>query len=299
MELQWPLILFTTFIAWSAGLFGAQGAMALVKGPDGKRGVARKAQMPALIVSVVLLAIGGIAVFFHLQHWERIFNGFGHITSGITQELIAIVVFFIVIVAYFIMLRRAEVEGTVPVWCAVIAIVISLVLAAICAHSYMMESRPTWNSVLQLLSVVGAAVLLGPATLAVIMTLCKDDMKPIGTPMIVGAVIGAVCTIAYAVYLQFSGDLYVDVPYYFDGTNPTKGMTDPSSVIASLVLIIWGGAVVVGGVIPVIASILAKKLDKPLAWKILSIVVVACGIAGAIFLRMAFYELGFTVFMLY
>ena len=29
MELQWPLILFTTFVAWSAGLFGAQGAAAL------------------------------------------------------------------------------------------------------------------------------------------------------------------------------------------------------------------------------------------------------------------------------
>ena len=35
MELQWPLILFTTFVAWSAGLFGAQGAAALIiKIPD-------------------------------------------------------------------------------------------------------------------------------------------------------------------------------------------------------------------------------------------------------------------------
>ena len=29
MELQWPLILFTTFVAWSAGLFGAQGLAVL------------------------------------------------------------------------------------------------------------------------------------------------------------------------------------------------------------------------------------------------------------------------------
>ena len=47
--------------------------------------------MPAWVVSAVLLAAGGIAVFFHLEHWERIFNGFGHITSGITQELIGCV----------------------------------------------------------------------------------------------------------------------------------------------------------------------------------------------------------------
>ena len=62
MELQWPLILFTTFVAWSAGLFGAQG-LAVLSG-EGKR-----AQLPALIGSVVLLAIGGVAVFFHLEHW--------------------------------------------------------------------------------------------------------------------------------------------------------------------------------------------------------------------------------------
>ena len=23
--------------------------------------------------------VSGIAVFFHLQHWDRIFNGFGHL----------------------------------------------------------------------------------------------------------------------------------------------------------------------------------------------------------------------------
>ena len=85
MELQWPLILFTTLVAWSAGLFGTQALMAVF-------GVGKRAQVPAWVASAVLLAAGGIAVFFHLEHWERIFNGFGHLTSGITQELIAIVV---------------------------------------------------------------------------------------------------------------------------------------------------------------------------------------------------------------
>ena len=41
-------------------------------------GQGTRAQMPALITSAVLLVVGGIAVFFHLEHWERIFNGFGH-----------------------------------------------------------------------------------------------------------------------------------------------------------------------------------------------------------------------------
>ena len=61
MEMQWPLILFTLFMAWSAGVFGTAAVLALAGG--GKR-----VQMPALVTSVVLLAVGGIAVFFHLEH---------------------------------------------------------------------------------------------------------------------------------------------------------------------------------------------------------------------------------------
>ena len=95
MELQWPLILFTTFVAWSAGLFGAQGAAALA-------GEGRRAQMPALIGSAALLAVGGVAVFFHLEHFERIFNGFGNPTSGITQELVCVVVVGALMVVAFV-----------------------------------------------------------------------------------------------------------------------------------------------------------------------------------------------------
>ena len=107
MELQWPLILFTSFMAWAAGLFATQALYAL-------RGKAGKTQLTALIVSVVLLAVGGIAVFMHLEHWERIFNGFGHLTSGITQELIAIVIMAIIMVIYFVFLRRTRDDVQVP-----------------------------------------------------------------------------------------------------------------------------------------------------------------------------------------
>ncbi|WP_449133777.1 DmsC/YnfH family molybdoenzyme membrane anchor subunit, partial [Senegalimassilia sp.] len=65
MELQWPLILFTTLIAWACGVFGVQGVLAL-------KGAGKKSQQLLAVLSCVLLALGGIAVFFHLQHWERI-----------------------------------------------------------------------------------------------------------------------------------------------------------------------------------------------------------------------------------
>ena len=103
MELQWPLIVFTTLVAWSAGLFGTQALMAAF-------GVGKKAQVPAWIASAVLLAVGGIAVFFHLEHWERIFNGFGHITSGITLEFIGCIVFAVVLVLAVLLGARRRLD---------------------------------------------------------------------------------------------------------------------------------------------------------------------------------------------
>ena len=91
MEIQIPLVIFTSFLAWAAGIFGTQCILALQK-----RGGA--VQLPALICSAVVLVVGGIAVVFHLTHPFNLFNGFGHITSGITQELIAIVLLAVVIV---------------------------------------------------------------------------------------------------------------------------------------------------------------------------------------------------------
>ena len=113
MEIQWPLALFTTFLAWSAGTFAAQGVLAL-------KGKGERAQFPLLVIAAVMLAVGGIAVFFHLEHWERIFNGFGHLSSGITQELIVIVIMAIIGIVYFAMMRRNE--GKVPTWLSLIHI---------------------------------------------------------------------------------------------------------------------------------------------------------------------------------
>ena len=82
METQWPLVIFTLFVCLTCGTLGGMSILAL-------KGQGRNLQMTALITSAVSLVVGGIGAFLHLEHWERIFNGFGHITSGITQELIA------------------------------------------------------------------------------------------------------------------------------------------------------------------------------------------------------------------
>ena len=292
MELQWPLILFTTLTAWACGVFGGAGVLAL-------KGAGKKSQMTLVVASVVLLALGGIAVFFHLQHWERIFNGFGHITSGITQELIAIVVFVVIAVAYFVALRKSEDGGTVPAGLAWAAIVISVVLAAVCAHSYMMPARPAWNSVLEVASIVGAACLMGPATCAVVMAVRGDDASACGLPAVVGSAVGAVCTAAYAAFMQTSGGAFTQVGNYFDPTHPTKAMADVAAVAGDQAALLWVGAVVVGAIVPLACMFFAKKKGDAASWKVLGAVAVVAAIAGAICLRVAFYNLGLSVFMFY
>ena len=290
MELQWPLILFTTLTAWGCGVLGGAGALAL-------KGAGKKSQQLLAILSCVLLAAGGIAVFFHLQHWERIFNGFGHITSGITQELIAIVAFVAVAVAYFAMARKSDDGGTLPKGMAWVAVAISVILAAVCAHSYMMPARPAWDSVLEVLSIVGAACLLGPATCAVVLAAKGEDAGECGLPAVAGSAIGAVCTAAYAAFIQLSAGAFSQVGYYFDPTHPTKAVADAAATVGDQAPLLWLGAVVVGAVVPLVCCVMARKKGDAASWKLFGGVAVVAALVGAVCLRVAFYNVGLSVFM--
>ncbi|MCI8366222.1 MAG: dimethyl sulfoxide reductase anchor subunit [Eggerthellaceae bacterium] len=293
MELQWPLIIFTTLIAWSAGLFASQCLVAAAG-----KGEGTKAQLPAWICAAVLLAVGGIAVFFHLEHWERIFNGFGHVTSGITQELICIVILAIVAIVYLVlMMRDADKKpNKVVAW---IGVVVSVILVLVTAHSYTMAARPAWDSVLWLLYMLGNACVLGPCTMAIIMAATdKDaDLGFVGMLAVIGSAVATVTAVAYGAILQAVEGSFTSVGYYFDPTHPTAGMADLSSTVADQAMLVWLGAVIVGAVAPLLCAIFAKK--QPKMWMTLGIVAVICAIIGAVCMRIAFYNLGISVFMFY
>ena len=297
MELQWPLILFTTFVAWSAGLFGAQGAAALA-------GEGRRAQMPALIGSAALLAVGGIAVFFHLEHWERIFNGFGNPTSGITQELACIVVVGVLMVVAFVMLRRGAGDGAaagaangeagraagddgapaLPKWLAALMIAAAALLVLVTGHSYMMAARPAWDSLLGPLTLLGAACAAGPLTFAAIAA-------------IVGSAANAALSVAYLAFMAASTASHTAVGYYFDPTHPTAGMVDVSALspfaAGSLPVAV---VAVVAALAPVACAIAGRKTGN---WKVWGAAGALCAVAGAVALRMAFYSAGASVYLFY
>ena len=287
MELQWPLILFTSLLACSAGLFASQADYAL-------HGEGKKAQLPALIVSVVLLAAAGIAVFFHLQHWERIFNGFGHITSGITQELIAIVAMVIVMVIYFVFLRRSEDGGSVPKWLGWLAVIIAFVLVMVCAHSYMMSARPTWTSVLQVRSLMGAAAAMGPALMALITEITDGECAYSGNANVIGQVIGAVATIAFIAFMAFAVGSQTTVPYWFDPVSPTRDITASTSLspFAGDALP-YTVVAIVGSLVGVLSAFMGKKQGN---WKLWGTVGVLGALIAAGALRCAMYVMGVSIY---
>ncbi|WP_041691698.1 dimethyl sulfoxide reductase anchor subunit family protein [Eggerthella lenta] len=299
MELQWPLILFTTLVAWSAGLFGTQALMAVF-------GVGKKAQVPAWVCSAVLLAAGGIAVFFHLEHWERIFNGFGHLTSGITQELIAIVVLAVVAVAYLVLMRKSDDGASVPKWLAWVAVALSVVLVAVMAHSYTMAARPAWDSVLWILYVLGNACVLGPATFLLVLAAggpgdqpadrAADAGAPAGRTALAGAALNALAALAFAIFLQLSAGSFADVGLYFDPTHPTKAMADAAATVASQAPLLWLGAVAVGAFVPLAAAFMGRRTGS---WKLWAPAAIIAALVGAVCMRVAFYNLGLSVFMFY
>lgn len=294
MELQWPLILFTTFVAWSAGLFGIQGMAALAN--EGKR-----AQMTALVTSVVLLAAGGIAVFFHLEHWERIFNGFGNPTSGITQELVCVVVLGVLMVVVFALLRRSSVDAAGPVlpkWLAVLMTVAAALLVLVTGHSYMMAARPAWDSLLGPLTLLGTAAATGALTFAVVETLRGESVgKCVSVTSLVGAAANLVVSVAYLVVMELSTTSYANVGFYHDPTHPTANMVD----VAALSPFAGGSAamsvvMIVALVVSVAATLVGKKTGN---WKLWGAAGAACAIVGAVALRMVFYSVGASVYLFY
>ena len=290
MEVQIPLVLFTSFLAWSAGIFGTQCILALKK-------KAGEIQLPLLIISVVTLAIGGIAVVFHLTHPTHLFNGFGHLSSGITQELIAIVLVVIVMVLFFLMLRRSE-DKTVPAWVAIAGLVVCAVLIVAMGHSYMMESRPAWNNIWQLLSLLGGACVMGPATVAIVAAVKKAELPEIGTFAVIGSAVNAVLAAIFLAVMNAATPTFQSFPYYWDPTHPNYALKHGSDVsIFGADAMTATVLVIVGIVVSVIAAIIGKKQgNKWLTWG--SIVLIA-GLVCTIALRVLFYCMGETLFMLY
>lgn len=303
MELQWPLILFTFFLCLCGGTMAVQGLLTLL-------GKGKKMQTMSLIVSAVALVVGGISVFMHLEHWERIFNAFGSLLagngtaiSGITLELWFCVLFAIVLLLYFLFMRRAE-DGVAPKWCAVLAIIVGLALPSVTGDSYLMASIPSWNTPMLIIYYLFNAILLGSIVALVLAYATKDmEAADIAAKTSVAAGIASlVVVVGYAAMINSLGQ-FGNVQYYFDPVHPDTPMVDSAGINASILSgslagLFWGAAVVVGIIAPLALAFVSRRSDEKLGLPASSAALV-CAVVGSFTWRAILYMVAISFFALY
>jgi DMSO reductase anchor subunit len=292
MELQWPLVVFTLFICLGAGTFAVTGLLAGLN-------KASEIQLPSVLVALVAIVAGGVASFLHLQHFERAFNGFGHITSGITQELIGIAV-VVIVAAVFAVLSR---KGAVPAVLGWVALIVSVGLVIVMSLSYTMASRPVWASPLLVLYYLSNAALLGGAAVSFIASVKGADATWALNVSLAGAALTVVSSLAYAVYIPSSASAFTSVGNYFDPTHPTKAMVDPQAALSGFLtgdqaVLFWGGVVALGCLVPLVLAFLARKKTGS-ALSGLAVGTLIGAVTGAVSFRIIFYALGYSVFVFY
>ncbi|MDR1422670.1 MAG: dimethyl sulfoxide reductase anchor subunit [Coriobacteriales bacterium] len=296
MELQWPLIVFTTFICLSAGTFGSIAVVSL-------REDYRQIQLPGLIVAFAALIIGGGASVLHLQNPARYFGQFGNISSGINQEIIMMALVGIMMVVYFVQLRR---RGDAGKMIKAISVVLSLVLVAVVGHSYMMASIPTWNTILLPIYYLINAILLGVLITALILVMGKSDATQ-GSRLVTVALLAlgafALITLAYVFYIAtLPGTVYTEVLHSDITTVPP---VDPSTIgtrllSGDLAFALWGAVVVLGLVLPMIILFVAKKaaeVGTPRLMRGSTAASIALVVVGCLAFRALLYFAGASVFI--
>lgn len=202
IDIQWPLVLFGI-------LCGMGGTLACSIGVAELMGRARQARFVASIVSLALMVVGGLAVVAHLSMPLNAFYAVAHVFSfsGISVELIMLVITFAVMLVYAILLKRDVAPGAFKVL-AVLAIVSGLVLAFVCGHGYVIQSREYWDTELLPLAYMGTVLPAGAflhMALSAKLGVALEELKGMKVYLVVSVAASIVTSAAYLLFLGDAG----------------------------------------------------------------------------------------------
>lgn len=144
------------------------------------------------VVSIVLLGIGGIALFFHLGHPERLFDAFSNASAGITLEGYASLLFGCLVVADGLICALRKTVSRVFGICAGIA-----GLLLLCAMGYAYSQFigiPYWEGPLSFFFFILGGLAAGSALLPVV----DKELAAKRTPWVANAVLQIAATCVYA-----------------------------------------------------------------------------------------------------
>ncbi len=196
-EVAWPLVLFSA-------IAGAGGALAAFVGLSHLLGKVKEGRFIGSLVALALFVIGGCCSVAHLALPQNMMAAATNIFSfsGVSVELIMLGLSFVVVAVYAILIKREAPEIACKVF-AVLSIICGLVLAFVCGHGYVIESRQYWDTNLLPLAYLGTSLPLGGFIFVVIASIKKADateIKGLAPWIIAATAISIVTTVAYMIF---------------------------------------------------------------------------------------------------
>lgn len=196
-EVQWPLVFFSL-------LAGSGGTLACFLGLSELTGRAKEGRFVGSIVSLVLVVVGGCCSVLHLALPQNVMAAATNIFSfsGVSVELIMIGITFVVVFVYLVILVRVKNDTALKVF-AVLGIVSGLVLAFVCGHGYVIESRHYWDTNLLPFAYLGSVLPVGAFAYLLIARIkgaSLDDIASFRVWIVVAAVLSVVSMIAYMAF---------------------------------------------------------------------------------------------------
>lgn len=194
MEIQWSLVIFTVLAGAGAWAYFAFCLSALTGNVRNDR-----TRLLACVVTLVMLVVGGLASVTHLSHPDRIMAVFSHPTMGIFTEALFVALVGIAVVAYLLVWRRGAGEGAQKAL-LVVGAVLAVLLTLMLGYSYMMASRPSWNTPLLPLAYVFTASSGGAALYLLVAALGKEGEQATrfaSVLLMAGGVLAGVTALAF------------------------------------------------------------------------------------------------------
>lgn len=194
MTIQWSLVLFTVVAGCGGWVFSCGAAQSAFQGKT-------KLGQTCSLIGAVLLVLGGLISVTHLSHPDRMLAALGHPTSGIFTEAALIGMLIVFAVAFLIASKRNAGPGALKAL-AVCGVALAAVFSFACGSSYMMSSRPAWDTIAIPASYFGTVTAAGLACYAFAAKLADEDAfaaKPVSTLLLGGAGAAAVTLAAVAI----------------------------------------------------------------------------------------------------
>jgi DMSO reductase anchor subunit len=275
MSIEWALVGFTLFVGLSVGTFAGVVWTEWT-------GKAAQVRLPGAIAALVTLAIGGVSSVLHLGHPERIFGALGHPTSGIFLESLMLGLFGLAIIAYLVSTQRGA-SDQARKRIANVAMVPAILLAFAVGDTYVLASRPAWDTLLLPVLYVVSAAVMGCFSLSVLIARSKSTdtiaAETLNRATLVALGIQAVLLIAYLVHLAVA-------PYADASRSATRVL------FGDLAPLFWVGLVLIGLLAPVV---LITRLAKQKAASYSPLTVAQLGLLCVLVAGVAFRAMMFSL----